>query len=170
MMLKFLKTSALPIPSDFSEMAAHILTDADTDKDGFVSFTEFMDYFVRNPNRIELFDILLNFSKALNPFEDSFYKDLCRIKSNALGHTDHKKPEIDFCANCSCPLIGLKMGVTKFGRSFCNSSCSSSFDGASEEKANYLSKFCKANCRAVTYDDYDQAGNNSWKYFRRGIR
>ena len=169
MMKKFLKNSGLPLPPDFDEMIQNILNDADKDKDGFVDYTEFMEYFIRNPNRVELFNILLNFSKDLNPYEDSCYKDLCNNQSNSLGYTDPKNPQVDYCCNCNCPLIGLKMGISKFGRSFCNNTCVSSFDGLVEEKAAYLSKFCKADFRALTHDDYSSAGvfGNSWRRYTR---
>jgi len=89
-------------------MIENIMKDADADTDGFISFTEFMDYFVRNPNSVSIFNLILNFAKELNPLEDSCFIDLCSTKNNALNLTDPKNPLVVLCASCSAPLVGLK--------------------------------------------------------------
>ena len=81
---------------------------------------------------------------------------------------DRKSVNVAACCSCKAPLVG-KLGITKLGMDFCNSSCLNRYDPERmlKKRQEYLNKYEMANARGLKHADYNWRGVQRDRRIRR---
>ena len=135
----------LPPPEDgpMGTFLDALFSKADTDGDGSVDFPEFVRFATTSDFTLQLCPSVYRPHTALSALSantagggpaaatspldalgaGSMLAQLMKEKGNALGLTNPKQPVVVACDGCGAPLVGIKMGITHFGFTFCNAAC-----------------------------------------------